>query len=600
MQKAGKHSLYAFIICCVLMTAVSFFYYPKWNRPGSEATISWDASGYYMYLPATFIYKDLKKCSFKDSILSKYQPTPDFQQAFQHASGNYVMKYPAGQALVMLPFFAAAHAVATVSAYPADGFSLPYQFCISMGMLLIAFLGLWLLRKILRFYFSDTTTAITLLLTAFATNYLNYAAIDNAMVHNSLFTIYCLLILGSIRFYAQPGIKNAAAIGALIGLATLIRPTEIIAVILPLLWGIGSLNELQQRFRFFLQQYRLLLTAALSAAVVLSIQLIYWKYSSGEWIVYSYQEQGFSWLHPHLYRGMFSTNNGWLTYTPVMFFYFAGLPFLYNKHRLIFWPVILFSTVFIYICFAWDIWWYGGSMGMRAMIHSYPVLLLAVAACTEQLLAAKKIVKLTALAFILFCSYYNVWLTHQAHRGGLYRAGEMTDAYLQAIFLKWTVDPQTQFLLDRADDAGANFIAGSEVYSNNFDTENEQYATTNYAINGKSLLLGKDRQSSPDYFFNLPAGEGNYLRCSATFRTERKEWNTWRMMQFIVKFYKADEMVDYKMVRVFRVLNDNETRRIYFDAKLPKGADKAAVSFWNADSDRPILIDDLKVLLIED
>ena len=71
------------------------------------------------------------------------------------------------------------------------------------------------------------------------------------------------------------------------------------------------------------------------------------------------------------------------------------------------------------------------------------------------------------------------------------------------------------------------------------------------------------------------------------------------MAQFILKFYKADAMVDYKMVRVFRVLNDNETRRIYFDAKLPKGVEKASVSFWNAESDRPLLIDDLKVFLLE-
>lgn len=599
MQKAGKHSLYALIICFVLMTAVSFFYYPKWNKPGSEATISWDVSGYYMYLPAAFIYKDLKHCSFKDSILNKYQPTPDFQQAFQHSSGNYVMKYSSGQAIVMLPFFAAAHAYANVTDYPADGFSLPYQFGISIGMLLIAFLGLWLLRKILLHYFSDTATAITLLLVTFASNYLNYAAIDNAMVHNSLFTIYCLIILCSIRFYQQPVMKNAAAIGALIGLATLIRPTEIIAVILPLLWGISSVKELQQRFRFFLQQYRLLLTAALCAAFVLSVHLLYWKYSSGEWIVYSYQEQGFSWLHPHLYRGMFSTNNGWLTYTPAMLLFFVGLPFLYKTQRSIFLPVLLFSGLFIYICFAWDIWWYGGSMGMRAMIQSYPVIALAIAACIQEALSAKAVYKFLIGGFLLFCCYYNFWLTHQAHRGGLYRAGEMTDAYLKAIFLKWNADPQTQFLLDRADDAGTNFIASSEVYSNQFDTESDQYATTNYAISGKSILLGKDRQSTPEYFFNLSANEGNHLRCMASFRTERKEWNTWRMAQFIVKFYKADAMVDYKMVRVFRVLNDNETRRIYFDAKLPKAVDKASVSFWNAESDRPLLIDDLKVLLLE-
>lgn len=600
MQKAGKLSLYSFIICCVLLMAMSFFYYPKWNKPGSEAAISWDVSGYYMYLPAMFIYKDLKQCSFKDSILSKYQPTPDFQQAFRHKSGNYVMKYPAGQAIVMSPFFAAAHAYASVSAYPADGFSRPYQFFISMGMLLIAFIGLWLLRKILLLYFSDIATAITLLIVAFASNYLNYAAIDNGMVHNSLFTIYCLLILTSIRFYKQPTVKRAIAIGAIVGLAALIRPTEIIAAIIPVLWGITSVKELQHRFLFFLQQFRFLFAAVISAVLVLSIQLIYWKYSSGEWVVYSYQDQGFSWLHPHLYRGMFSTNNGWLTYTPVFTLFFIGLPLLYKSYRNIFWPVLFFSSLFIYICFAWDIWWYGGSMGMRAMIQSYPVLLFAVAACIERLLAAKKMYRIIIVAFLALCTYYNFWLTHQAHRGGLYRAGEMTDAYLKAIFLKWNTDPQTQFLLDRADDAGTNFIASSEVYSNNFDTESDQYATTNYAISGKSILFGKDCQSTPEYFFNISGEHGDYLRSSASFRTERKEWNTWSMAQFIVKFYKADTMVDYKMVRVFRVLNDNETKRIYFDAKLPKGIDRASVSFWNAESDRPLLIDDLKVFLLEE
>jgi Dolichyl-phosphate-mannose-protein mannosyltransferase len=594
-----KHSRFSLIVCALAILYTGLIYYPKWNKPGSEATISWDVSGYYMYLPATFIYKDLKQCSFKDSILSKYQPTPDFQQAFRHTSGNYVMKYPAGQAIVMLPFFVAAHAYASVSAYPADGFSMPYQFAISMGMLLIAFIGLWVLRKILLLYFSDSAAAITLLIVAFASNYLNYAAIDNGMVHNSLFAIYCLLILSSIRFHAQPSIKRAVVIGMLIGLATLIRPTEIIAVILPLLWGVTSVKELQQRFVFFLQNFRLLFVATISTALVLSIQLIYWKYSSGEWVVYSYQDQGFSWLHPHLYGGMFSSNNGWLTYTPVMILFFFGLPLIYKSYRNIFWPILFFSGLFIYICFAWDIWWYGGSMGMRAMIQSYPVLLLAVAACVERFLKAKNSYKFIAVAFLLFCSYYNFWLTHQAHRGGLYRAGEMTDAYLKAIFLKWNADPQAQFLLDRADDAGTNFIVSSEVYSNNFDLENDQYATTNYAINGKSILLGKDRQSTPEYFFNISAEQGDYLRSSASFRSERKEWNTWRMAQFIVKFYKGDAMVDYKMVRVFRVLNDNETRRIYFDAKLPKGVNKASVSFWNAESDHPLLVDDLKVFLLE-
>ena len=115
-------SRWALIICCVVVTATAFFFYPRWNNTGTESTLSWDASGYYMYLPALFIYKDIKQCNFRDSILQKYHPTPDFQQAFKHEkSGNFVMKYASGQALVTLPFFIVGHLWASNSTiYPAD------------------------------------------------------------------------------------------------------------------------------------------------------------------------------------------------------------------------------------------------------------------------------------------------------------------------------------------------------------------------------------------------------------------------------------------------------------------------------------------------
>lgn len=595
-----KLSLFAFFLCCALILFTGIFYYPKWNKPGSEATISWDASGYYMYLPAAFIYKDLKKIAFKDSILAKYQPTPDFQQAFLHSSGNYVMKYPAGQALMMLPFFTAAHLYAKYSAsYPADGFSYPYQVAISLGMILIALIGVWFLRKILLEYFSDKVTTITLLIIVFACNYLNYAAIDVGMTHNSLFTLYCLLIFTTIQFYKQPSLIKASLIGCFVGWATLIRPTEIISILIPLLWGVFSVDEIKQRLTFFLKQFKYVIAATLFMIAFIFIQLLYWKWSSGEWVVYSYGEQGFSWLRPHLYRGMFSSNNGWLTYTPVMILFFIGLPFLYKNQKQLFGIVSLFSALFIYICFAWDIWWYGGSLGMRAMIQSYPILAVSIAALMDVLLKKKIYLQLIVAGFLLICTYYNFWLTHQAHRGGLYRAGEMTDAYLKAILFQYKVDGNVQFLLDNPEQFKGTPTASSEIYANNFDTETDEHATTLYAVSGKSLFLNKEKQSTPEYFFTLPEGKGNRLRVSATFRTEGKEWNTWRMAQFIVKFYKGNEMLKYNMVRVFRVLQDNETKRIYFDAKIPNDFDRVSVYCWNAESDKPLLMDDLKVLLFE-
>jgi len=231
----NRLSLFAFLVVAAFILMVGTLYYPKWNKGDTEATISWDVSGYYFYLPAVFIYKDIRQVAFRDSIHEKYRPASTPYQAFQHPSGNYVMKYSCGLAVQYLPFFLAAHALAPASGYPADGFSRPYQAAIGWGSLLVALLGLWLLRRNLLLYFSDAATAITLLLLVFGTNYLDYAAINGAMTHNYLFTLYGALVALTVAYYQKPGLWKALGIGFLVGLAALTRPTEILTAIVPLL-----------------------------------------------------------------------------------------------------------------------------------------------------------------------------------------------------------------------------------------------------------------------------------------------------------------------------------------------------------------------------
>lgn len=326
-----KQSLLALIICYLVLAGTHFLYYPKWKAETHEATISWDVSGYYFYLPAFFIYQDVKELSFKDSIMQKYAPTPYFGQAFEHEeSGNYVFKYSMGQAILYLPSFVVAHAWASSSqAYPADGFSFPYQFMISMNALLFAFLGLLVLRKVLLRYFSDGVVALALLSVVLATNYLNYSAIDGAMTHNHLFTLYALLLYSSIRFYEKASYGWALSIGLLVGLATLTRPTELLTALIPLFWQLDFLSRsaIAKRLAFFKQQLPKLGLAVVAVIAVGMLQLLYWKYTANEWIVYSYEDQGFSWLRPHFYAGLLSYKAGWLVYTPFMVFALMGFVF---------------------------------------------------------------------------------------------------------------------------------------------------------------------------------------------------------------------------------------------------------------------------------
>lgn len=593
----NRISLIAFLVCSAFILAVGVFYYPKWNQSQTEATLSWDVSGYYFYLPAVFIYKDIHQVAFREEIHQKYRPASAPYQAFEHPSGNYVMKYSCGLAVQYLPFFLTAHALAPVLGYPADGFSRPYQVGIGLGSLLVALLGLWLLRKNLLRYFSDTATGVTLLLIVFGTNYLDYAAINGAMTHNYLFTLYAALIALTIAYYNKPSLAKAAGLGFLIGLAALTRPTEILAALVPLLWGVGSISALRERFDVWRRHWPQLVSAAIICGLTGSLQLIYWKLSSGSWLVYSYEDQGFSWLSPHIDQGVFSFRAGWLVYTPMMGFAVLGFFALYRQHRSIFWASFLFFALFLYVTFAWDIWWYGGSLGQRAMVQSYALLAFPLAAFVAFIYNRIPWNYLVFAVFALF-SYYNLWLTHQAHKGGMLEPGFMTKAYFWRIVLKYDLPPENRKLLDTDQDFRGERRNVQLVYQNNFEEGVEVWADCPIEpIEGeRSVCLGAAQQFSPVFAFPLSQDGGRKLRATATFRSQNKEWDTWKMTQFIVRAKQDDQTVHERAIRIFRLLGDNETKDLHIDLLLPRRAfNQIEVLFWNADGDKPVAVDNLKV-----
>ena len=103
--------------------------------------LSWDVLGYYLYLPATFIYHDigLQNQEWLDQINSIYHNTETWYQLVPTTEGKQAIKYPIGWSLLNLPFFFIGHLWALISDYPADGFSKPYQYCIILGNYLYVF-----------------------------------------------------------------------------------------------------------------------------------------------------------------------------------------------------------------------------------------------------------------------------------------------------------------------------------------------------------------------------------------------------------------------------------------------------------------------------
>jgi hypothetical protein len=593
----SRFSLIALFLSGALLVASSIFYYPKWQKADTEATISWDVSGYYLYLPAAIVYQDIKELKWWGAIEQQYHPGPGMGQAFKHPSGNYVLKYPMGQALQFLPWFLTAHVLAEPLGYPADGFSRPYQAAISWGSLVVALLGLWFLRRVLLLYFSDGIVASVLVLLVFGSNYLEYAGITGAMTHNWLFTLYSILLFSTIHFYRRPTFGWAALIGLLVGWAVLTRPTEIIAAMIPIFWGVHSMATLRQRITFFKAHFFKAILAASIAGSVIFLQLLYWKYASGEWLVYSYEGQGFTWFPPHIEDVMWSARAGWLVYSPAMIFAVVGLFMLRRRLPAVFPTVLVYCLTALYITSAWDIWWYGGSLGQRAMVQTYPLWAFGIAAFISW--QSQKIWRRWVFLVGVFIGVYlNLWWSHQAHRGGLFLGEQMTRRYVIKILGRYEVERDWLKLLDTKEafqgDARHNV---QEAFSDNFDLDSTDMVTAVSPIRGaKSLVLDQDHPFSPE--FELPEGirAHHWLRASITFRCQPKEWEWWAMTQFVVRFKQGDKIIKDRMIRLQRHVDGSEEKRIFFDTKIPtESFDRATIYLWNSGSNKTILLDDLQV-----
>jgi hypothetical protein len=128
------------------------------------------------------------------------------------------------------------------------------------------------------------------------------------------------------------------------------------------------------------------------------------------------------------------------------------------------------------------------------------------------------------------------------------------------------------------------------IYSNPLHQRNDTTADS-------MLVLDKEHQWSPDYAVALHRTNERWIRAEATFHCTIKEWTAWRMTQFAVSAWKGKERERETVIRVHRFLDNGMVKRLFVDMRLPHNteADSIKVHFWNADGDKKILIENLKV-----
>jgi len=440
----GVLSRYALFCICSLVLGV------RWSMP-NRSVLTWDVFGYYLYLPATVIHNDLplRDHAWLDAVMTAYEPSSTLYQLVEGPEGARVIKYSSGMAVLFAPFFFAAHSLAGPLGFPADGFSPPYQIAITIGALAFALFGLHLLRKVLLHLFDDRWAALLLVLIGLGTNWFQLTAWDGTLLtHSALFTLYAALLLATISWHKQPSFQQALVIGGMIGLITLVRPSELVCALIPLLWGLGNSEGRSRKWAAIKAHAPHLLLAGLAFVIAMLPQLIYWKTVTGHWLFYSYVNpgEGFDFATPHTWPFLFSSRKGWLVYTPLMLLALAGIPLLWKRKPDAAWAVLLFLLVDLWVVSSWSCWWYaGGSFSARSMVPAYVLLVIPLG------IALQRMWRLGPLRYVLImgtigCLVLNLFQTWQWTQGVL-KKDRVTRDYYRAIFGRTSVPKGAEALL---------------------------------------------------------------------------------------------------------------------------------------------------------
>lgn len=391
------------LILIVYVIAFLIFRHPseKWDR-----IINSDGKGYYAYLPAIFIYHDLE-FRFLDEYEKKYYPEDKvvFKEFRVPAYGKVVNKCFAGLAVAWLPFFLLAHLLTVIIGYPADGYSIIYQYAIAVAAFFYLWLGLFVLFKLLRkFNASEKLAAFITLVIGLGTNLIYFIVIEGSMSHVYSFSLITVFLYSIWQFFHSGSRKWFILSSMLFGVILLIRPTNILILLLVPVMSEGRENIREKLKQLFLNP-RILFSGIFLFLLILSIQLTIWYLQTGNFIVYSYGNETFNFLSPRAFSILFSFNRGWFIYTPVAFLSIAGLYGIFRENKSnVIW-ILIFLILFIYIASCWWMWYYASKFGQRIFIDIYALIAILLV-YLFRIIQGKKIFRITfTTLFVLLTGF---------------------------------------------------------------------------------------------------------------------------------------------------------------------------------------------------
>ncbi|NEN24687.1 hypothetical protein G3O08_14360 [Cryomorpha ignava] len=305
------------------------------------------------------------------------------------------------------PFFLFAYWYSNLMGAESTGYEPIYHAIINLSAVFYLVFGLFFLFKFLSFQYSWRTAFFSTAIIFLGTNLYYYAIDDTGMSHVYSFFLFSafLFISRKTDFLKDLKLINLISISIISSIILLIRPTGAMFLLVFFFLDLNQRNHILERVRR-LGNIRATSVFLSIFALIWLPQLLYWKYSTGDFLSYSYGGEGFNFLSPKLGYTWFSPINGLFLYTPLYLLILFGMVRMIHNQVTNGWLIL---TSFFAISFVFSSWWdwsFGCSFGARSFVEYLSLFVLPVAytlsQCTKLRLYKKVLIGTLILGFVAF------------------------------------------------------------------------------------------------------------------------------------------------------------------------------------------------------
>ncbi|MEO5897781.1 MAG: hypothetical protein ABIS06_19000 [Vicinamibacterales bacterium] len=306
-----------------------------------------------------------------------FNPTP---------TGHAQSAWTIGPAIVWAPFFAAAHPIAgglkrSGADVSTNGISYPYRQAVCVAGLSYGLLGCWFMYRLTATFFTRRKAAAATAAIVCGSFMIWYLVKEPSMTHAPSMAGVAGFIWLWVTTRERRTPAQWALLGAVAGFITLIRWQNALFALMPACEAVMALSAAwwahdRSRFRATLLA-GLVFTAC--AVVAFTPQMLAWRAIYGTYLAVSPVGPQIRWWDPHLVDILWSSRNGLLSWSPVIYFAAIGLVLFAGTRPAVGVPMMFSVFAMIYFNASIQDWWGSAGFGGRRFDGTIPVFALGMA-----------------------------------------------------------------------------------------------------------------------------------------------------------------------------------------------------------------------------